>query len=43
MATDSERIFIRLDPDNLTDDAIDDYVEQLWRALTSRLKGDSCP
>lgn len=32
MATDDERILIRLDPGKLTDDAIDDYAEQLWRA-----------
>lgn len=34
-----ERIYIRLDPDKLTDDAIDDYAKQLWQAIADRLKG----
>lgn len=42
MATDDERVYFRIDPDNLTDDAIDDYSEQLWRALVAQVEGDSC-
>ncbi|MEX1210884.1 MAG: hypothetical protein WEA35_08470 [Candidatus Nanopelagicales bacterium] len=34
-----ERIYIRLDPDKLSDDAIDAYAEQLWQAITARMKG----
>lgn len=34
-------IFIRITPDKLTDDAIDDYAEQLWQELAARLKGDT--
>jgi len=37
------RIFIRMDQDRLTDDAIDDYAEEMWRALMARLKGEQCP
>ena len=43
MATDDERTFIQIDSDKLTDDAIDDYAEQLWQALTARLKEGPCP
>ena len=38
-----ERIFIRIDQDRLTDDAIDNYAEEMWRALMARLKGEQCP
>lgn len=43
MESDDERILTRLDPGKLAGDAIDDYAEQLWRALTARMEGDSCP
>lgn len=43
MATSDERIYVRLDSDDLTNDAIDDYAEQLWRAVAPRLKGDPRP
>lgn len=43
MATDDDRIFIHIDSDKFTDDAIEDYAEQLWQALTALLKEDPCP
>lgn len=37
-----ERIFIRIDQERLTHDAIDDYAEDMWRALMARMKEESC-